>query len=316
MKRCKIVFLDEYSVSDCDLSSIRSLGDYIGYYDTTPETVEERCQGAEIVLTNKVVIDGALMRRLPELRLICVVATGMNNVDLETAGKLGILVRNAAGYSTHSVAETALGSAIALMRQTLYYDSYVKSGAYSASSHLFNFDRPTRQICGCNWGIIGLGNIGRETARLAEALGCRVAYASTSGIQREESWPRMHLDDLLAWADIVSVHCPLNAATRGLIGTRELLLMKQTAVLINVARGGIVNEVALAAALDEHQIAGAALDVFEHEPLNAQSPLLHLRESDRLLLSPHNAWSADVSLQNLVRCVTDNIRTYIDSQKR
>ena len=181
-----IVFLDEYSLAGRDLTAVKALGNYTGYETTTPDQTVARCAGADIVITNKVCIDAAAMEQLPRLRLICVAATGMNNIDLAAAAERGIEVRNAAGYSTHSVAETTLGSAIALLRETTYYDHYFKSGGYAASSRLFNFDRPTRQLHGRNWGIIGMGTIGREVARLAAAFGCDVRYTSTSGAVRPE----------------------------------------------------------------------------------------------------------------------------------
>ena len=251
------------------------------------------------------------MAQLPRLRLICVAATGMNNIDLAAAAEHGIEVRNAAGYSTHSVAETTLGSAIALLRETIYYDRFFKSGGYAASSRLFNFDRPTRQLHGRNWGIIGLGTIGREVARLATAFGCDVRYTSTSGTVRPESYPALPLDELLAWADIVSIHCPLNDRTRGLVGADALRRMKPSAILINVARGGIVDEQALAEALDNNRIAGAALDVFSREPIEAESPLLRLRDPYMLLASPHNAWATAEAIDALIGCIVRNIGEFL-----
>ena len=306
----KIVFLDEYSVCGRDLSSIKKFGDYIGYETTSPEQVLERCADAEIVISNKVVLDSTIIAALPKLRLICVAATGMNNIDLNAAAEHGVEVRNAVGYSTYSVAETTLCSALSLLREVTYYDNYFKSGNYSKSERIFNFDRPTGQIHGKNWGVIGLGNIGREVARLATAFGCNVRYTSTSGTDRKEDYEQMPLDELLAWADVVSIHCPLNERTRNLIGVAELSKMKPTAVIINVARGGIINEQALAEALDNGTIRGAALDVFSSEPLNAASPLYRLRDPYRLLASPHNAWSTVEAIDRLIACVRDNIKEY------
>ncbi|MBE6181232.1 MAG: D-2-hydroxyacid dehydrogenase [Rikenellaceae bacterium] len=306
----KIVFLDEYSLGRSDLSGIRSLGNYTGYEYTRPEEVVTRCLNAEIVITNKVVLGRNELQQLPHLRLICVAATGTNNIDLDAAAELGITVRNAAGYSTHSVAETTLGMALALVRQIGYYDDFVKSGKWSESERQFHFGRPIRQLHGATWGIIGLGAIGREVARLATAFGCRIVYTSTSGVTREEEYPALSLDELLAESDIVSIHAPLNERTRGLIGERELATMKSSALLINVARGGIVDEKALAAALDAEKIGGAALDVFEAEPTPAQNPLLHLHDSERLLLAPHSAWASGDAVETLIGCIIDNIKTY------
>ena len=306
----KIVFLDEYSVAGRDMSSIARFGDYVGYNMTRPEEVIERCAGAEIVIANKVVLSAEVMRALPELKLICVAATGMNNVDLEAAAALGIEVRNAVGYSTYSVAETTLCSALALLREVVYYDEYFHSGRYAKSDRPFNFDRPTSQIRGKKWGIIGLGNIGREVARLASAFGCDVSYTSTSGVVREEKYPALSLEKLLAESDIVSIHAPLNVKTLNLLGEKELSLMKPSAIIINVARGGIVNEEALAAALDGGVIRGAALDVFSTEPLT-DSPLYKIKERHKLLASPHNAWSSDDAIDRLIGCIAKNIEEFL-----
>ena len=304
-----IVFLDAYSLGGADLTAIRTLGNYTEYDYTRRDQVVERCREAEVAITNKVVFDRAALEQLPRLRLICVAATGVNHIDLEAAAERGVAVKNAVGYSTHSVTETTIGAAIALMRQVIYYDRYVKQ-EYGGSERQYHFGRTTHQLYGSHWGIIGLGNIGHNVARVAEALGCEVAYTSTSGVVREEPYPCRPLDELLAWADVVSIHAPLNDRTRGLIGARELALMKPSALLINVARGGIVDEGALAAALDAGRLAGAALDVFAHEPLEADSPLLRLQDADRLLLSPHNAWSPVEAVAVLVECIARNIREF------
>ena len=305
----KIVFLDEYSIAGRDLSSITSQGDYIAYENTTKEQVVERLKGADVAITNKVLIDGEAMRQLPDLKLICVAATGMNNVELVTAKELGIEVKNAVGYSTTSVAETTLASALALARNIVYFDEYFHDGRYSKADRAFCYDRFTFEIRGKKWGIVGLGNIGREVARLASAFGCEVRYFSTSGVKREEEYPSMELEELLKWSDIVSVHSPLNERTKGLIGREQLQLMKPTSLIINVARGGIIDETALAEALDNGWVAAAALDVFSVEPLR-ESPLYHIKDKYRLLASPHNAWSAAEAIDRLIECVANNIRTW------
>lgn len=309
-----IVFLDEYTLGGADLGRLHALGEYTGYSKTAPDEVLDRCRDAEIVITNKVVIRRETLAALPRLRLICIAATGMNNIDLDAAAELGIAVRNAAGYSTHSVAETTIGAAIALRRHIVYYDRYVKEGAYSSAGQQFHFAKPTHQLYGSNWGIVGLGAIGHEVARLAAAFGCEVRYASTSGAVREEPYPAVSLPELLGWADVVSVHAPLNDRTRGLIGAPELAVMKQSAILINVARGGIVDEAALAEALGRGSVAGAALDVFSREPLAGDNPLLGIREPDRLLLSPHNAWSPREAIDVLVGCIVENIERFYKAE--
>ena len=309
----KIVFLDEYSIAGRDLSSITSQGEYVAYENTRKEEVVERLKSADVAITNKVVIDGNAMRQLPDLKLICVAATGMNNVDLETAKELGIVVKNAVGYSTTSVAETTLASALALARNIVYFNEYFHDGRYSKADRAFCYDRFTFELRGKKWGIIGLGNIGREVARLATAFGCEVRYFSTSGAKREEAYPAMELKEMLEWCDILSVHSPLNERTRGLVGREELKVMKPTSMVINVARGGIIDEAALAEALDNGWVAAAALDVFSVEPLR-ESPLYNIKDRYRLLASPHNAWSAAEAIDRLIECVANNIRTWQEAK--
>ena len=306
----KIVFLDEYSIAGRSLEKITSQGEYVAYENTKKEDVVERLKGADIAITNKVVIDGDAMRQLPDLKLICIAATGMNNVDLEAAKKLGIEVKNAVGYSTTSVAETTITSALALARNVVYFNEYFHDGRYAKADRAFCYDRHTFQISGKKWGIVGMGNIGREVARLASAFGCEVRYYSTSGVKREEQYPAMELEELLKWSDIMSVHSPLNERTRGLIGREQLQLMKPSAMIINVARGGIIDEATLAEALDNEWIAAAALDVFSVEPLR-ESPLYNIKDKYRLLASPHNAWSAAEAIDRLIECVAENIRVWL-----
>lgn len=305
----KIVFLDEYSIAGCDLKKITDQGEYTAYENTAKEDVVERLKGATIAITNKVMIDGEAMRQLPDLKLICVAATGMNNVDLNAAAELGIEVKNAVGYSTSSVAETTLASALALARNIVYFNEYFHDGRYAKADRAFCYDRLTFELRGKRWGIIGLGNIGREVARLATAFGCEVRYFSTSGTKREEAYPAVELKELLEWSDIVSLHSPLNDRTRNLIDRAELRMMKPSAMIINVARGGIINEAALAEALNEGWISAAALDVFSVEPLR-ESALYDVEDKYRLLASPHNAWSAVEAIDRLIDCVAENIRSW------
>ena len=309
----KIVFLDEYSIAGRDMQKVSSMGEYVAYEHTTKEQVVERLRGADIAISNKVVIDGEAMRQLPDLKLICVAATGMNNIDLDAARELGIEVRNAVGYSTTSVAETTLSSALALARNVVYFNEYFHDGRYAAADRAFCYDRTTFEIRGKRWGIIGLGNIGREVARLATAFGCEVAYFSTSGVERKEEYPQMALEELLAWADVVSIHCPLTPTTKGLIGEKELAMMKPTSIIINVARGGIINEEALANALNNKTIAGAGLDVFSREPLHS-SPLYALEDNYTLVAAPHTAWAADAARTVLIQRIAENISEYLNQR--
>ena len=306
----KIVFLDEYSLGGYDLTAIKSLGEYIGYDRTTPEQTLERCKDATVIITNKVYISGQMMSQLPNLKLIAIAATGMNNVELDAAAELGIEVKNVSGYSTYSVAEATLGAALSLLRNSAYYDNYFKSGAYAATNDIFHSGRPISMLRGKNWGIIGLGAIGHQVAHLAEAFGCNIAYSSTSGVVREERYVHKNLSELLQWADVISIHSPLNAKTAGLIGKSELEQMKSTAIIINVARGGIIDEAALADALNNRNIAAAALDVFSSEPLHS-SPLYSLNDPYTLLASPHTAWAADDAVKLLIDGIAANIKNFL-----
>lgn len=306
----KIVFLDEYSLGDMDLTPIKELGEYVGYDRTSKEQILERCKDAEVVICNKTLLKAETLRALPNLRFVAIAATGMNNVDLDTAAELGIGVKNVAGYSTSSVAEATLTFALSLLKNTAYFDNYFKCGAYAATEDIFHFGRPVRQLSGSKWGVIGMGAIGREVARLASAFGCEVAYTSTSGAVRKEAYSQMDLQELLSWADVVSIHCPLTPATKGLIGEKELGLMKPTSIIINVARGGIIDEAALAKALNDKVIAGAGLDVFSREPLH-ESSLYDIVDKYSLVAAPHTAWAADAARKVLIRRIAENIREYL-----
>ncbi|MFI3249024.1 MAG: NAD(P)-dependent oxidoreductase [Rikenellaceae bacterium] len=309
----KIVFLDEYSIGEADLSAIKALGEYTSYEITrSADEVISRAADAEIVICNKVILTRETLMQLPKLELVCIAATGMNNVDLDGARELGIEVRNTVGYSTHSVAEATLAAALSLTRGINFYDRYIKSGEYASSDRLFCLDRSIGQLSGSNWGVIGLGTIGREVARLATAFGCKVKYLSTSGAARKEEYERVEsIEEFLGWCDVISIHSPLNDQTRGLIGDKEFDQMRQNAILINVARGTIVDEEALAKAINQNKIASAALDVFSAEPIEKSSPIFTIEDQDRLCLSPHNAWQSTKSIDRLVAAIAENIKNHI-----
>ncbi len=307
----KIIFLDGYSLADSSLKPLEQYGELTVWQDTAKSEVIERCQGAEIVITNKVKIMAEEMDALPELRLICVAATGTNNVDTAYAEKRGIIVRNVAGYSTASVAEATLSFVLGLMRQVPFYNDFVQSGKYSKGSRCFNLDRPIREVRGKRWGIIGMGAIGREVATIATAMGAEVCYYSTSGKNLSQGYTNVTLDELLTSCDIVSIHSPLNSDTANLIGENELEKMKSSAILVNVGRGGIVDESALADALNHNSIAGAALDVFVNEPLEKASPLLTLNDPYKFIAAPHCGWASSEARSVLVDGIAKNIQTYL-----
>lgn len=313
----RIVFLDISTVGKVNnLFKLKELGTFTTYELTPPEERISRISGHDIVITNKVIIDAAVMDACPELKLICIAATGMNNVDLDHAARKGIAVKNVAGYSTESVAQSTFSMLFYLLHKTAYFDQYVKSGNYAHSPIFTHYGRTFWELKGKRIGIIGLGTIGGRVAELFLAFGCDVVYYSTSGKNFSEDYRRLSLQELLSTSDIVSIHCPLNEKTQDLIGAKELQLMKPSAFLINAGRGGIVNEGALSMAIDKGWISGAAVDVLTREPISSDNPLLTVDHKDRLLIMPHVAWASIESRELLVDKLADNIRTYISDQER
>jgi glycerate dehydrogenase len=306
----KIVFLDRATLGDTSLAPLEPLGELTVYDDTaTEQEVVERCKDADVIICNKVKITAPIMDALPKLRLISISATGMNNVDLKHAEQKGIAVRNVAGYSTASVAQVTFALLLSLMHSTAYFDAYVKSGEYAQSSLFTHYGRAFYELAGKQFGVIGMGNIGRRVAAIAEALGARVAYYSTSGQNLSAPYPHLPLSELLKTSDVASIHAPLNRNTYNLIAYPQLQQMKPTAYLVNVGRGKIVNEADLARALNENLIAGAALDVFEHEPINPNNPLLSVKNPEKLMLAPHTGWLSAEARQRLVEGVAEGIRS-------
>ncbi len=310
----RIVFLDESTVGQIPaLEQVKKLGDYTGYNLTSPEDTLERIKDAEVVITNKVVISKEIMAQSPNLKLICVAATGMNNVDIEAAKEGGIAVRNVAGYSTDSVVQITFSLLFELMSHTSYYNQYIHSGEYAASSSFTSLAKPYNELAGKRYGIIGLGSIGRRVAEVATAFGADVSYYSTSGKNNTKDYHSVSLEELLRVSDIVSIHSPLNDATAGLIDRSKLNLMKSNALLINVGRGGIVVERDLADALNCGTIAGAGLDVFTVEPMTKDNPLLEVKDNARLVMTPHIAWASLEARERLLYTTAENISSWIKS---
>lgn len=303
----KIVFLDAATMGDVSFAPIQQLGELVCYDRSTPEEALTRVGDCEVLIINKVRVTPELIDAAPKLRLICEAATGVNNIDLAYAASKGIPVRNAVGYSTDSVVQATFMHILSLVGNAPYFDQVVKSGEYSSSGLFTDVSVNWWELAGKTIGIIGLGNIGSRVAKVAEAFGMKVCYYSTSGTSHCKDYPSLPLDELMATADVVSVHAPLNERTDGLIGERELQLMKRSAIIVNMGRGGIVNEAALAKAIDEELIAGAALDVFVAEPLPQHNPLLHTRHPERLRLAPHVAWASTQARERLVGMIADNI---------
>lgn len=308
----KIVFLDASSLGENNLKDkLQQLGTYTEYQTTSPDETLSRCKEANIVLTNKVILDKEILNALKDtLKLVCITATGMNNVDLQTAKNLGIEVKNVAGYSTKSVAQHTLMMALALSAKLPFYDSYCKSGEYAKSPIFTNLSTPLELLNGKKWGIIGLGTIGLEVARLANAFGAEVNYYSTSGKNQNPNYTSLPLDTLLQTSSIISIHAPLNEATQDLINKNNLCKIKEGGILINVGRGGIVNEKDLAEEMQKREIY-AGFDVFTKEPMVENHPFLNPKIANQLILTPHNAWGYEDSKEILIQGVLKNIQEFL-----
>lgn len=307
----KIVFLDALTLGKTSLEPIAGLGELVCYPTSTAEEAKERVRDAEILIINKVKVTGELMDAAPSLKLICESATGVNNIDLDAAAARNIPVKNVAGYSTDSVVQLTFAMLLDMVCDVHGYDSYVKDGSYSSGPIFTDVSHPFMELAGKTIGIVGMGNIGNRVAKAAEAFGMKPVYYSTSGTSHCTEYPSVSLEELMEGSDVISVHAPLNARTNGLIGKAELALMKRSAYIINIGRGGIVDEEALAEAIDKEAIAGAALDVFVTEPLPSTSPLLHTKHPERLRFTPHVGWGSQEALDRLVEGIAKNIETYL-----
>lgn len=306
----KIVFLDAETMGDVSFAPVEVLGEFVSYDRSTPEEALERVADCDVLIINKIKVDKALIDAAPSLKLICEAATGINNIDVGYAASKGIPVRNAVGYSTDSVVQATFMHLLSLVGNAPYYDEVVKSGHYSRSGIFTDVTVNWSELAGKNMGIVGLGNIGSKVAAIAKAFGMNVSYFSTSGTSHNSDYPSLPLEEMLAGSDVVSIHAPLNERTMGLIGAGELALMKPGAYLINMGRGGIVDEAALAEAVDNGVIAGAALDVFLSEPLPLDSPFLKMQHPERMRLAPHVAWASVEARSRLVGMIAENIRTF------
>lgn len=304
----KIVFLDAISMGDVSLEEIASLGEFTSYPSSTAQQARERVKDADVVLVNKVVVDQTFLDAAPRLKLVCEAGTGINNIDVELCKKRGVVVRNVAGYSTDSVAQTAWMHILNLAGHAFHYQEFVGSGQYSKNPVHVDYRHPFVELAGKTLGIVGMGAIGQKVAAIARAFGMEVIYFSTSGTGHCKDYPCVSLDELLERSDVISIHAPYNERTAGLVGYEQLRKMKPTAYLVNTGRGGIAVEEDLARALDEGLIAGAALDVYVKEPLPAESPLMHLVHPERLLFTPHIAWYSREARARLAHEMAENIK--------
>ncbi|RRS32226.1 MAG: 2-hydroxyacid dehydrogenase [Epsilonproteobacteria bacterium (ex Lamellibrachia satsuma)] len=311
----QIVILDAKTLGeDLDLTPLDGFGKVSTYQTTRPDETLDRIKTAEIIITNKVLITAQMMEEAPQLKLICIAATGMNNVDLDAAKTMGIEVKNVAGYSTKSVVQHTFTMAFYLIEKMAYYDQTVKSGVWSKSGLFTDVSKPFFEIAEKKWGIIGLGTIGQEVARVATAFGANVCYYSTSGENYGQKYPHMALEKLLQECEIISVHCPLNDKTQNLINASNLGLLKEGTVLLNLGRGGIINETDLAMELDKKEIY-AGLDVLMPEPISEDNPLMYIKYPGRLLITPHIAWASIEARQKLLDGIVKNIQSFLEGQK-
>jgi len=309
----KIVCLDAATLGNADLSVFESAGEFIKYDLTPKDKVIERLQGADVVVLNKVVIDENVLDHT-KLKLILITATGVNNIAMDYAAKKGVVVKNVAGYSTASVTQHTFALLFAFLNQILYYDRFTKEGLWCKSPVFADFSRTLYTLQGKNYGIIGLGTIGHEVAKIATTFGAKVFYHSTSGVKRPEAYPHLELDEMFKTCEIISIHAPLNEKTKNLITKKELDLLQKDAVLINVGRGGIINEADLAKALDEKDFR-AGIDVLEVEPMQENNPLLKVKKKDNLLITPHIAFACKESLQKLIQMTFENLQSWLKEQK-
>lgn len=313
----KLVVLERNSVgTDIDVSCFEKFGEVTYYPNTVAENTAERIGDADVVIGNKVPLNESTLKNAANVKLICLFATGFDNVDLEYCKGRGIKVANVVKYCTPAVAQHTILLAMMLSEKIAFYDEYVKSGTYSAQDRFSNFDRAFNELEGKTWGIVGMGTIGHKVASLATAFGCKVIFYSASGKSTCTEYERVEFDTLLKKSDILSLHCPLSDRTRNLINKDAFDKMKETAILVNVARGPVVNTQDLYDALMEGKIAAAGLDVLEKEPMETTNPLGQIKDSTKLIITPHMSWASTESRIRLVEEVAKNIEAFVAGEDR
>ena len=317
-KKPDIVMLERSSVGlDIEVSCFEMLGNVTYYLNTvTKEEVRERTREADIIIANKSPLCEDTLKDAKRLKLICQFATGYDNCDVSYCKSRGIAVSNVVNYCTDMVAQHTFTLALCLVQKLFHYDNYVKSGAYSAQDRFSNFDLPFTELAGKTWGIVGMGNIGQRTAGIAQAFGCRVIFHSVTGSSTVTAYRHVDKDTLLAESDFLSLHCPLSGLTENFIDRAALHKMKKTAILINVARGRVVNNSDLYEALMQKEIMAAGLDVMEKEPLSADNPLSKIKDSNRLIITPHLAWGSVEARNRCVEETFENMRAFLEGKPR
>ena len=307
----RLVFLDKKTIGeDIDFSQFAKLGEVVEYDFSTSEEVPDRVQDADVLIVNKVLINEQTIGTAAHLKLVCVTATGTNNLDKEYLDRRGIAWRNVAGYSTESVAQHTFAMLFYLMEHLRYYDDYVRDGHYINDTMFTHFAKRFHQLSSQTWGIIGLGAIGRRVADLAKMFGTEVLYYSASGAPAQEGYRQVDFDTLLQTSDIISIHAPLNEHTENLMDAEAFHKMKPTAILLNLGRGPIVAEQALADALNQGRIAAAGLDVLSVEPMTDNNPLLQVNDKSKLLITPHIGWASVEARTHLMDIIAGQIREF------
>ena len=308
----KLVFLDTKTIGeDIDLSAYDALGEVVKYGFSTLEEIPERVKDADVLIVNKIAINEQTIGNAKNLKLVCVTATGTNNLDKEYLKKRGIAWRNVAGYSTESVTQHTFALLFYLLEKIRYYDDYVKDEKYINDTVFTHFAEHFNEISGKTWGIIGLGTIGRRVADIAKAFGARVIYYSASGSPAQEGYEQVDFETLLTTSDIVSVHAPLNEYTKDLMDREAFAKMKKTAIFLNLGRGPIVVEQDLYEALETGEIAAAGLDVLCEEPMSETNPLAKIKDSKKLIITPHIAWASVEARNRLMQIIVEQIREFL-----
>ncbi|MDO5707966.1 MAG: D-2-hydroxyacid dehydrogenase [Andreesenia angusta] len=306
----KIAILDYETLGDdIKLDKFSEFGELELFKRLSREEILERVEDKDIVIINKIDIDKEFLDRAKKLKMVAITATGYNNVDLDYAKEKGVKVYNVAGYSTESVVQHTFSMALSMLNHISSMEDYVRTGKYTESNMMTRLDMPIRQLSDLKWGIIGLGDIGKRVADIANAFDAEVVYNSPREMNCE--YRRLELDELLKYADIISIHCPLNQSTDRLIDYSKLKLMKKDAIILNLARGGIIVEEDLIRALNEDIIGGACLDVFEREPIDGDNKLLNISK-DKLIMTPHIAWAGLSARRKLIEGVYNNIKSFIE----
>ena len=312
----KIVALEIKNIGeDVALNQFKEFGEFVTYTTSTKEQMSERCQGADVIIVNKLPVNEQTIGSIDTLKIVLITATGFDNLDLPYLKSRGIKVCNVKGYSTDSVAQHTFALLFYVYEKLRAYDDFVKSGDFTRHDIFTYFNEPFFELKGKVWGIVGLGEIGRSVAKIAQAFGCEVVYYSTSGRNSNNDFEQVDFDTLLEISDIISIHAPLNEKTKYLFNAEAFKKMKKTAVLINVGRGPIINERDLTDALKNDEIVAAALDVLEKEPMDPNSPFLEITDSRKLFITPHIAWATREARNRLMMEVYYNLKAIVDGSE-